>query len=236
MEYVVKPPDASEVMRNSCTGEVFGNENANPQEQGESADLSVKTKGILKSAATKTLSPTICKRPPSRTRRVGFGVSVKPSVLVNSLARRSQESASSNNSVANSLSEEDLQKLCGGLDMIATSNTSTHDASLQSLAQVLETTPTNWKGSFSRLQPQKTVHFRSPLLLPPREGARLDDLELKDSSLDMESKPVVTKVIRRTTLPAKPFGKATVGAGPQRVVAQGMKSAVPILREKRWNK
>jgi len=30
LEYVVKPPDTSEEMRNSCTGEVFANENACP--------------------------------------------------------------------------------------------------------------------------------------------------------------------------------------------------------------
>lgn len=239
LEYVVKPPDASEVMRNSCTGEVFANENACPQVQNsEAAEAQTKAKGILKqSSGTKYISPSnAAKRVPGRPRRTGFAM--KPAVQVNSLVRRSQESGGSScNSVAASLSEEELQRLCGGLDMIATSNTSTFDASLQTLAQVLESTPTGCKAS-SMIRPPaqpKSVHFRSPLLLPPRE-----DL---DNSSPLREAEVITrpassaamKTARRTTLPSRPqLGKAP-GSGPHRVVAAVKLQAVPVLREKRWN-
>lgn len=251
LEYVVKPPDMSEVMRNSCTGEVFANENANPQQVLQHletvSDAPPKTKGILKSSSTKQISPNLPKRPTNgKPRRTGFGVNVKPSVQVNSLVRRSQESSSTSNSVANSLSDEDLKKLLGGLDMIATSNTtsSTLDASLQTLAHVLENTSPSpnpsWKGS-SNGKHQKSVHFRTPILLPPREGAKLDDLEVKENSMDVSesaksASAVANKIARRTTLPSRP-GKAPAapGGGAHRVVAAGVKAPTPILREKRWN-
>jgi hypothetical protein len=242
LEYVVKPPDASEVMRNSCTGEVFANENAAPQQNSEAAEAGTKAKGILKqSSGTKYVSPSNpSKRFPGRLRRSGFAV--KPAVQVNSLqVRRSQESGGSScNSVAASLSEEELQRLCGGLDMIATSNTSTFDASLQTLAHVLESTPTSGKGSRPPGQ-AKSVHFRSPLLLPPRE-----ELEMRDHSPPVReaeySRQAISagalKVARRTTLPSRPVGMKAPASGPHRVVAAAAAAkpqGVPVLREKRWN-
>lgn len=238
LEYVVKPPDASEVMRNSCTGEVFANENAVPQQNSEATEAGTKAKGILKqSSGTKYISPSNpAKRVPGRARRTGFAV--KPVVQVNSLVRRSHESGGSScNSVAASLSEEELQRLCGGLDMIATSNTSTFDASLQTLAHVLESTPTSGNGSRPPAQ-AKSVHFRSPLLLPPRE-----ELEMRDNSSPVRetentrpaSSAGVLKVARRTTLPSRPLGMKAPASGPHRVVAAAKPQAVPVLREKRWN-
>ena len=240
LEYVVKPPDASEVMRNSCTGEVFANENAAPQQNSEAAEAGTKAKGILKqSSGTKYVPSNLAKRVPGRPRRSGFAV--KPAVQVNSLqVRRSQESGGSScNSVAASLSEEELQRLCGGLDMIATSNTSTFDASLQTLAHVLESTPTSGKGS-RPLGQAKSVHFRSPLLLPPRE-----ELEMRDHSPPVReaenSRPgisaVALKVARRTTLPSRPVGTKAPASGPHRVAAAAVAKpqGVPVLREKRWN-
>lgn len=242
VEYVVKPPDASEVMRNSCTGEVFANENACPQVQNsEAAEAQTKAKGILKqSSGTKYVSPSnAAKRVPGRPRRAGFAV--KPAVQVNSLVRRSHESAGSScNSVAASLSEEEIQRLCGGLDMIATSNTSTFDASLQTLAQVLESTPTGGKGSSMSRPPAqpKSVHFRSPLLLPPREDLE-NGTPFREAEVNTNTRPAssaATKTARRTTLPSRPqqVGKAPA-AGPHRVVAPVKVQAVPVLREKRWN-
>ncbi|CAM6054082.1 unnamed protein product [Sphagnum tenellum] len=123
------------------TGEVFGNENSDPQDT-VSSEGPLKQRGILKSS-----SPTIPKWGPGRVPRSSFGVCVKPSMLVSSLVRRSQEVASQTSSVAASLSEEELHKLVGGLDLIATSNLSALDSSLQSLAQALETTPLHGKNS-----------------------------------------------------------------------------------------
>jgi hypothetical protein len=235
LEYVVKPPDVSEVMRNSCTGEVFANENAVPAQQNwEAAEAGAKAKGILKQCSgTKYISPSNpAKRVPGR-RRSGFAV--KPAVQVNSLVRRSQESAGSScNSVAASLSEEELRRLCGGLDMIATSNTSTFDASLQTLAHVLESTPTSGKGSRPPAQ-AKSVHFRSPLLLPPRE-----EVETRDNGSPAReaettrgaSSGGVLKAGRRSTLPSKPVGAKGHASAAHRVVAA---VKVPVLREKRWN-
>lgn len=241
VEYVVKPPDATEVMRNSCTGEVFGNENACPQPiNTEAAEAQNKAKGILKqSSATKYVSPNnAAKRVLGKPRRPGFAV--KPPVQVGSLVRRSHDSLAGS-SVTASLSEDELQRLCGGLDMIATSNTSTFDASLRTLAHVLESsTPTSVKSCSSVARPPaqpKSVHFRSPLLLPPR-----DDLEVKEvNSTLRETEPNTrpssmnsTKTARRT-LPTRPLSKAPV-SGPHRVVAGPAKAqAVSALREKRWN-
>ncbi|CAM6054079.1 unnamed protein product [Sphagnum tenellum] len=130
------------------TGEVFGNENSDPQDT-VSSEGPLKQRGILKSS-----SPTFPKRGPGRVPRSSFGVCVKPSVLVSSLVRRSQEVASQTSSVAASLSEEELHKLVGGLDLIATSNLSALDSSLQSLAQALETTPLHGK----KQQPLSRMH------------------------------------------------------------------------------
>lgn len=239
LEYVVRPPDASEVMRNSCTGEVFANENAAPQQNSEAAEAGTKAKGILKqSSGTKYISPSnSAKRAPGRPRRTGFAV--KPAVQVNSLVRRSQESAGSScNSVAASLSEEELQRLCGGLDMIATSNTSTFDASLQTLAHVLESTPTSGKGIRPPAQ-AKSVHFRSPLLLPPREELEMRDGVSSPVKETENSRPGSSaggpKAARRSTLPSRPLGMKTPASGPHRVAAAVKPQAVPVLREKRWN-
>ena len=234
LEYVVRPPDASEVMRNSCTGEVFANENAAPQQNSEAAEAGTKAKGILKqSSGTKYISPgNPAKRVPGRARKSGFAM--KPAVQVNSLVRRSHESlGSSCNSVAASLSEEELQRLCGGVDMM-----STFDASLQTLAHVLESTPISGKGSRPPAQ-AKSVHFRSPLLLPPR-----DELETRDNNSPVReaentrpgsSAAGVLRAARRTTLPSRPLGMKAPAAGPHRVVAAAKPQVVPVLREKRWN-
>ncbi|KAG0554471.1 hypothetical protein KC19_12G094400 [Ceratodon purpureus] len=234
LEYVVRPPDASEVMRNSCTGEVFANENAAPQQNSEAAEAGTKAKGILKqSSGTKYISPgNPAKRVPGRARKSGFAM--KPAVQVNSLVRRSHESlGSSCNSVAASLSEEELQRLCGGVDMM-----STFDASLQTLAHVLESTPISGKGSRPPAQ-AKSVHFRSPLLLPPR-----DELETRDNNSPVReaentrpgsSAAGVLRAARRTTLPSRPLGMKAPAAGPHRVVAAAKAQVVPVLREKRWN-
>lgn len=238
VEYVVKPPNISEVMRNSCTGEVFANENAYPTQNTDVSDVQVRVKGILKPSNTKYVSPNNPpKRVPGRSRRSGFAV--KPAVQVNSLVRRSHDSVSSScNSLSASFTEEELQRLCGGLDLIATSNTSTFDASLQTLAQVLESTPIN-KGPSSRFPQPKSVHFRSPLLLPPRK-----DLEMRDGNSPVQesennrppttSNVLATKTARRTTLPAKPSSRSSA-AGSNRVVAPVKAQALPVLREKRWN-
>ncbi|CAM5998905.1 unnamed protein product [Sphagnum balticum] len=133
---------------------------------------------------------------------------------------KSQESASNHSSVTNSLNDEDLKKLLDG-----TQNMSQPDSSN---IHSLETPPTKWKQSSLNRQSQKSVHFRSPLLLPPREGARLEDLETKTDLLT-EAK---AKMIRRIST-AKPLGKP---AGAQRVMTPGIKSSASLLREKRWNK
>jgi hypothetical protein len=162
--------------------------------------------------------------------------------LVNSLVRRSQEVASQTSSVAASLSEEELHKLVGGLDLIASSNLSALDSSLQSLAQALETTPATRKKQqpLSRMHPQKTVHFRSPLLVPPpatREGAKCDDIDQTNQKPILRSKPTA----------GKPFGKTVVGPGhgAQRVPSHKITTSTATapkpppasqLREKRWNK
>ncbi|CAM6048113.1 unnamed protein product [Sphagnum compactum] len=122
--------------------------------------------------------------------------------------------------LTNSLNDEDLKKLLDG-----TQNMSRPDSSNN---HSLETPPTKWKQSSLIRQSQKSVHFRSPLLLPPREGARLEDLETKTDLLT-EAK---AKMVRRIST-AKPLGKP---AGAQRVMTPGMKSSASILREKRWNK
>jgi len=230
-------------MRNSCTGEVFANENACPQLQISEgvAEAQTKAKGILKqSSATKYVYPSnAAKRVPGRPRRSGFAM--KPAVQVNSLVRRSLESGGSScNSVAASLSEEEIQRLCGGLDMIATSNTSTFDASLQSLAQVLESTPTPTSSCKAVSRPPaqpKSVHFRSPLLLPPRED--LDNSSpLREAEVNARpASGAAIKTARRTTLipSSRPQGVKAPTTGPHRVVAPVKLQAVPILREKRWN-
>jgi hypothetical protein len=218
-EYVQKVPDPSDLMHNTYAGDNFANENENPQ---QSVDFNepFKVRGILKSMPSRLVSPSASSLVPGKARRTTFGVSVKPTVVLSSLVRRSQESASNHSSVTNSLNDEDLKKFLDG-----TQNMSRPDSSNN---HSLETPPTKWKHSSLNRQSQKSVHFRSPLLLPPREGARLEDLETKTDLLT-EAK---AKMIRRIST-AKPLGKP---AGAQRVMTPGMKSSASLLREKRWNK
>ncbi len=218
-EYVQKVPDPSDLMHDTYAGDNFANENANPQ---QSVDFNepFKVRGILKSMPSRLVSPSASSFVPGKARRTTFGVSVKPTVVLSSLVRRSQESASNHSSVTNSLNDEDLKKLLDG-----TQNMSQPDSSN---IHSLETPPTKWKQSSLNRQSQKSVHFRSPLLLPPREGARLEDLETKTDLLT-EAK---AKMIRRIST-AKPLGKP---AGAQRVMTPGIKSSASLLREKRWNK
>ncbi|CAK9274144.1 unnamed protein product [Sphagnum jensenii] len=218
-EYVQKVPDPSDLMHDTYAGDNFANENANPQ---QSVDFNepFKVRGILKSMPSRLVSPSASSLAPGKARRTTFGVSVKPTVVLSSLVRRSQESASNHSSVTNSLNDEDLKKLLDG-----TQNMSQPDSSN---IHSLETPPTKWKQSSLNRQSQKSVHFRSPLLLPPREGARLEDLETKTDLLT-EAK---AKMIRRIST-AKPLGKP---AGAQRVMTPGIKSSASLLREKRWNK
>ncbi|CAM6076253.1 unnamed protein product [Sphagnum tenellum] len=218
-EYVQKVPDPSDLMHDTYAGDNFANENANPQ---QSVDFNepFKVRGILKSMPSRLVSPSASSLVPGKARRTTFGVSVKPTVVLSSLVRRSQESASNHSSVTNSLNDEDLKKL-----LVGTQNMSQPDSSN---IHSLETPPTKWKQSSLNRQSQKSVHFRSPLLLPPREGARLEDLETKTDLLT-EAK---AKMIRRIST-AKPLGKP---AGAQRVMTPGIKSSASLLREKRWNK
>ncbi|CAK9228190.1 unnamed protein product [Sphagnum troendelagicum] len=218
-EYVQKVPDPSDLMHDTYAGDNFANENANPQ---QSVDFNepFKVRGILKSMPSRLVSPSASSLVPGKARRTTFGVSVKPTVVLSSLVRRSQESASNHSSVTNSLNDEDLKKL-----LVGTKNMSQPDSSN---IHSLETPPTKWKQSSLNRQSQKSVHFRSPLLLPPREGARLEDLETKTDLLT-EAK---AKMIRRIST-AKPLGKP---AGAQRVMTPGIKSSASLLREKRWNK
>jgi len=218
-EYVQKVPDPSDLMHDTYAGDNFANENANPQ-QSMDFNEPFKVRGILKSMPSRLVSPSASSLVPGKARRTTFGVSVKPTVVLSSLVRRSQESASNHSSVTNSLNDEDLKKLLDG-----TQNMSQPDSSN---IHSLETPPTKWKQSSLNRQSQKSVHFRSPLLLPPREGARLEDLETKTDLLT-EAK---AKMIRRIST-AKPLGKP---AGAQRVMTPGIKSSASLLREKRWNK